>query len=47
MPTDCKAWKQLGIKESGVYPIKPEGGAAFQVILTEFTFTFILSAGLL
>ena len=32
MPTDCKAWKELGIKQSGVYPIKPDNGAAFQVI---------------
>ena len=31
MPTDCKAWKELGIEQSGVYPIKPDNGAAFQV----------------
>uniref|UniRef100_A0A1X7UMG7 Fibrinogen C-terminal domain-containing protein n=1 Tax=Amphimedon queenslandica TaxID=400682 RepID=A0A1X7UMG7_AMPQE len=31
MPTDCKAWKELGIKQNGVYPIKPDSGPAFQV----------------
>ncbi|XP_019859075.1 PREDICTED: fibrinogen-like protein 1 [Amphimedon queenslandica] len=31
MPTDCKAWKELGIKQNGVYPIKPDNGPAFQV----------------
>uniref|UniRef100_A0A1X7TKK6 Fibrinogen C-terminal domain-containing protein n=1 Tax=Amphimedon queenslandica TaxID=400682 RepID=A0A1X7TKK6_AMPQE len=31
MPTDCKAWKELGIKQNGVYPIKPDNGSAFQV----------------
>ena len=32
MPTDCKAWQTLGIKQSGVYPIKPDNGPAFQVM---------------
>ena len=32
MPTDCKAWKELGIKQNGVYPIKPDNGSAFQVM---------------
>uniref|UniRef100_A0A1X7TKD5 Fibrinogen C-terminal domain-containing protein n=1 Tax=Amphimedon queenslandica TaxID=400682 RepID=A0A1X7TKD5_AMPQE len=31
MPTDCKAWKELGIKQNGVYPVKPDNGPAFQV----------------
>ncbi|XP_019861249.1 PREDICTED: fibrinogen C domain-containing protein 1-like isoform X1 [Amphimedon queenslandica] len=31
MPTDCKAWKELGGKQNGVYPIKPDKGPAFQV----------------
>ena len=31
MPTDCKGWKKLGIKQSGVYPVKPDNGPAFQV----------------
>ncbi|XP_019861247.1 PREDICTED: fibrinogen C domain-containing protein 1-like [Amphimedon queenslandica] len=31
MPTDCKAWKELGSKQNGVYPIKPDKGPAFQV----------------
>ncbi|XP_019861251.1 PREDICTED: fibrinogen C domain-containing protein 1-like [Amphimedon queenslandica] len=31
MPTDCKAWKELGSKQNGVYPIKPDDGPAFQV----------------
>ena len=31
MPTDCKEWKKLGIKQSGVYPVKPDNGPAFQV----------------
>ncbi|XP_011407325.2 PREDICTED: fibrinogen C domain-containing protein 1-A-like [Amphimedon queenslandica] len=31
MPSDCKAWKELGIKQNGVYPIKPDNGPAFQV----------------
>ncbi|XP_019853440.1 PREDICTED: fibrinogen C domain-containing protein 1-like isoform X2 [Amphimedon queenslandica] len=31
MPTDCKAWKELGMKLNGVYPIKPDNGPAFQV----------------
>ncbi|XP_019863762.1 PREDICTED: fibrinogen C domain-containing protein 1-like [Amphimedon queenslandica] len=31
MPTDCKAWKELGMKQNGVYPIKPDYGPAFQV----------------
>ena len=32
MPTDCKAWKELGLKKSGVYPVKPNNGSAFQVM---------------
>ena len=46
MPTDCKAWKELGIKQSGVYPIKPDNGAAFQVIYSTslmIYFHFILT----
>uniref|UniRef100_A0A1X7UM27 Fibrinogen C-terminal domain-containing protein n=1 Tax=Amphimedon queenslandica TaxID=400682 RepID=A0A1X7UM27_AMPQE len=31
MPTDCKAWKELGMKQNGVYPVKPDNGPAFQV----------------
>ncbi|XP_019856543.1 PREDICTED: fibrinogen C domain-containing protein 1-like isoform X3 [Amphimedon queenslandica] len=31
VPTDCKAWKELGVKQNGVYPIKPDNGPAFQV----------------
>ena len=31
MPTDCKGWKELGMKQNGVYPIKPDNGTAFQV----------------
>ncbi|XP_019853438.1 PREDICTED: fibrinogen C domain-containing protein 1-like [Amphimedon queenslandica] len=31
MPTDCKAWKELGKTQSGVYPITPDNGPAFQV----------------
>ncbi|XP_019861302.1 PREDICTED: angiopoietin-related protein 3-like [Amphimedon queenslandica] len=31
MPPDCKAWQELGINQSGVYPVKPNGGEAFQV----------------
>ncbi|XP_019861056.1 PREDICTED: fibrinogen C domain-containing protein 1-like [Amphimedon queenslandica] len=31
MPTDCKAWKELGKNQSGVYPITPDDGPAFQV----------------
>ena len=28
---DCKAWFEAGVTKSGIYPIKPDGGAAFQV----------------
>lgn len=28
---DCKAWHASGANESGVYPIKPGDGPAFQV----------------
>ena len=28
---DCKAWHASGANESGVYPIKPGNGPAFQV----------------
>uniref|UniRef100_A0A1X7VN37 Fibrinogen C-terminal domain-containing protein n=1 Tax=Amphimedon queenslandica TaxID=400682 RepID=A0A1X7VN37_AMPQE len=31
MPPDCRAWQELGINQSGVYPVKPNGGEAFQV----------------
>uniref|UniRef100_A0A1X7TKR3 Fibrinogen C-terminal domain-containing protein n=1 Tax=Amphimedon queenslandica TaxID=400682 RepID=A0A1X7TKR3_AMPQE len=31
MPTDCKAWKELGKNQSGVYPITPDDEPAFQV----------------
>ena len=32
MPSDCRAWQELGINQSGVYPVKPNGGEAFQVL---------------
>ena len=32
MQTDCKRWKELGMKQNGVYPIKPDNGTAFQVM---------------
>ena len=32
MPTDCKAWKELGMKQNGVYPITPDNGPTFQVM---------------
>ena len=28
---DCKAWLEVGVKKSGIYPIKPDGDSAFQV----------------
>ena len=49
MPADCKAWKDLGINKNGVYPIKPDNGAAFQVTELYFVVLFLLViiAGLL
>ena len=48
MPTDCKAWKELGIKQNGVYPIKPDNGPAFQVISSNTcSVLFIIATGLL
>ena len=32
MATDCKAWKDLGIDDNGVYTVKPDDGPPFQVI---------------
>ena len=28
---DCKAWLAAGVRKSGIYPIKPDKGPAFQV----------------
>ena len=36
MPQDCKAWYELGIRTSGIYPINPGNinGMGFQVIIS-------------
>ena len=37
---DCKAWRASGVNISGVYPIKPDNGSAFQVsILTRLSYS--------
>ena len=49
MPTDCKGWKELEIKQNGVYPIKPDNGPAFQVMQNNIIeqILFLLLTGLL
>ena len=31
---DCKAWMEMGLNRSGIYPIKPDFGPVFQVRLS-------------
>ena len=32
MARDCKEWLQAGMNISGVYPVRPDDGEAFQVV---------------
>ena len=35
IPPSCDHWLDVGVNESGVYPINPDGGTPFQVSIKE------------
>lgn len=47
MARDCKEWLQEGMNISGVYPVKPDNGAAFQVTKNYNSMYCVLSIGIL